>query len=102
MGSTSNLIQVTSVAFRDSDPAIQTSSVSGRAAFHSAGAFSGLAGDLHLWAGGRTLSVETKRLDEVLERHASGRTIDFMNVDIEGHEIVALSSNDWERFRPTV
>jgi FkbM family methyltransferase len=87
---------------RDTNLNLAISSVNGSAAFHSAGAFSGLAGDLHLWGGGQTLSVETRRLDAVLAQHAAGLAIDFLDIDIEGHEIVALSSNDWDRFRPAV
>jgi hypothetical protein len=29
-----------------------------------------------------------------------GQIIDFMNVDVEGHGLELIQSNDWERFRP--
>jgi hypothetical protein len=29
-----------------------------------------------------------------------GQAIDFMNVDVEGHDREVLESNDWDRFRP--
>jgi FkbM family methyltransferase len=49
----------------------------------------------------REIPVPVMPLAEVLERHLpEGQAIDFMDVDIEGHDIEALASNDWERFRP--
>jgi FkbM family methyltransferase len=37
----------------------------------------------------------------VLEQHLpNGQAIDFMNVDVEGHDFEVLESNDWNRFRP--
>ena len=33
-------------------------------------------------------------------RLAAGQSIDFMNVDVEGHDLEVLESNDWQRFRP--
>ena len=41
----------------------------------------------------------TETLDEFLPE---GQIIDFLNVDVEGHEYEVLSSNDWGRFRPNV
>ncbi|HKS09959.1 MAG TPA: FkbM family methyltransferase [Pyrinomonadaceae bacterium] len=49
------------------------------------------------------ISVPTLPLAEVLERHLpQGQAIDFMNVDVEGHDLEVLESNDWKRFRPKV
>src|SRR5262245_9575938 len=49
----------------------------------------------------REIPVQVLPLAQVLERHLpAGQTIDFMNVDVEGHDLEALQSNDWERFRP--
>jgi FkbM family methyltransferase len=49
----------------------------------------------------RELPVPVMPLSEVLESHLpKGQSIDFMNVDIEGHDLEALRSNDWQRFRP--
>ena len=40
-------------------------------------------------------------LATVLERHLpDGQVIDFMTVDVEGHDFEVLESNDWTRFRP--
>lgn len=49
----------------------------------------------------REIKVQVMPLSEILERHLpAGQPIDFMNVDVEGHDLKALESNDWERFRP--
>lgn len=49
------------------------------------------------------IPVPVLPLKEVLDRHLSKeQRIDFMNVDVEGHDLEVLKSNDWERFRPTV
>jgi FkbM family methyltransferase len=49
------------------------------------------------------IPVPTLPLAEVLDRHLpQGQTIDFMNVDVEGHDLEVLESNDWKRFRPKV
>jgi FkbM family methyltransferase len=49
----------------------------------------------------REIPVPVLPLAELLERHLpAGQAIDFMSVDVEGHDLQALESNDWERFRP--
>jgi hypothetical protein len=49
----------------------------------------------------REIPVPVLPLAEVLERHLPpGQAIDFMSVDVEGHDLQALESNDWARFRP--
>ena len=49
------------------------------------------------------IAVPTLPLAEVLEQHLpKNQTIDFMNVDVEGHDFEVLESNDWKRFRPKV
>lgn len=47
--------------------------------------------------------VTANRLDYILSKHMpEGTNIDLMNVDIEGFDIDALKTNDWNRFRPSV
>jgi FkbM family methyltransferase len=47
------------------------------------------------------ISVPMLPLAQVLETHVpTGQAIDFMNVDVEGHDFEVLESNDWKRFRP--
>lgn len=45
--------------------------------------------------------IEVKNLATVLGEHNIS-AIDFLKVDVEGHEKEVLSGNDWNRFRPTV
>ena len=45
--------------------------------------------------------IEVKTLATVLTEQNISR-IDFLKVDVEGHEKEVLSGNDWEKFRPTV
>jgi FkbM family methyltransferase len=44
----------------------------------------------------------TKTLAEVLEKHLNNRRIDLLSVDVEGHDLEVLKSNDFEKFRPSV
>ena len=46
--------------------------------------------------------VPSARLDVLFESHIGDKTIQFMNIDIEGSELGALRSNDWTRWRPKV
>lgn len=49
----------------------------------------------------RTSQVQVERLDRVLTKHlAPNRRIDFLTIDVEGHDYAVLRSNDWEQFRP--
>ena len=51
----------------------------------------------------RETPVGVLPLAEVLERHLPpGQYIDFMSVDVEGHDLSVLESNDWSRFRPKI
>jgi len=44
--------------------------------------------------------VDVMTLQAMLEKHAHGKTIDFMKVDVEGYEYEVLSSNNWGKIRP--
>lgn len=47
--------------------------------------------------------VPVTTLAEVCERHVpAGVTIDFLKVDVEGHEREVLEGNDWRRWRPRI
>ncbi len=49
------------------------------------------------------LSVPVLPLSDVLDQYLpKGQRIDFMNVDVEGHDLKVLESNDWDRFRPRI
>jgi FkbM family methyltransferase len=47
----------------------------------------------------RTVPVRTLR--DVCEEYVEG-TIDFMSIDVEGHEAEVLEGGDWEQWRPRV
>lgn len=50
-----------------------------------------------------TIMLEARTLASILEEHLpEGRTIDLLNVDVEGHDLEVLRSNDWSKFRPKV
>lgn len=49
---------------------------------------------------GQPVTVTT--LARVLEEHAAGITVDFLSVDVEGHERQVLVGGDWTAFRPRV
>ena len=46
--------------------------------------------------------VRSMRLDELFDQYLPKRQlIDFISIDVEGHEVSVLHSNDWTRFRPS-
>lgn len=49
---------------------------------------------------GQPVTVTT--LAKVLEEHVGETTVDFLSVDVEGHERQVLVGGDWTRFRPRV
>lgn len=50
--------------------------------------------------GQKTIPVQP--LSEILQQHASGRTIDFLNVDVEMLDLEVLKSMDWSQAKPRV
>jgi len=47
------------------------------------------------------VNVEVLRLDRVLEQYLpKDRNIDFMTIDVEGHDFNVIKSNDWDKYRP--
>ncbi|TGN08016.1 FkbM family methyltransferase [Leptospira ilyithenensis] len=50
----------------------------------------------------KKLNIPVLPLAEILSRHCANKQIDFMNIDVEWHELDVLKSNDWNRFRPNV
>lgn len=47
-------------------------------------------------------TVSARRLDDIFKEYLGERPIDIMSMDIEGVELDALRSNDWQRWRPKV
>jgi FkbM family methyltransferase len=49
----------------------------------------------------REVRVQSLRLDTILDRYLpKDQPITFLSVDVEGHELEVLRSNDWRRYRP--
>ncbi len=46
--------------------------------------------------------VEVIPLREICQQHAKDNLIDFLSIDTEGYEMEVLTSNNWERYRPTL
>ncbi len=50
----------------------------------------------------RVIDVQTNPLNYILDKHlAKNKTIDILNVDVEGLDLEVLKSNNWEKYRPT-
>ena len=50
----------------------------------------------------REVPIPVVTLSRLLDEHAAGRTIDFLSVDVEGHEAASLAGLDLTRHRPRV
>lgn len=46
-------------------------------------------------------SIQVTTLTDIFSEHAPSQ-VDFLKVDVEGHEHEVLLGNDWERFRPII
>ncbi len=60
--------------------------------------------DQHMTLPGAILAqqeVEVDTLKGICQRHVKGR-IDFLKIDVEGHEQQALASADWRTYRPRI
>jgi FkbM family methyltransferase len=44
--------------------------------------------------------VNVSTLAELCEQYAGGRSIDFLKIDVEGHEREVIVGGDWHRWRP--
>jgi FkbM family methyltransferase len=61
--------------------------------------------EIQLAHGGKTLlgwrDVRIRTLADILDEHLpAGRTVDVLNVDVEGWDLQVLQSNDWSRYQP--
>lgn len=51
----------------------------------------------------KATTVSARRLEHILDEHLPpGQEISFLDVDVEGHDLAVLRSNDWTRYRPIV
>jgi FkbM family methyltransferase len=61
--------------------------------------------ELQITRAGKKLSewreVPIRTLKDILDTYLpAGRTVDLLNVDAEGWDVIVLKSNDWHRYRP--
>jgi FkbM family methyltransferase len=47
-------------------------------------------------------SVEVTTLRDIFSEHRPKGDIDFLKVDVEGHELEVLKGNDWKKYKPRV
>lgn len=50
----------------------------------------------------KKIEVETRTLSDLFEEHLGGNEINVLTIDVEGHEMEVLHSNNWQRYRPEV
>ncbi|MCI0565037.1 MAG: FkbM family methyltransferase, partial [Nitrososphaera sp.] len=48
------------------------------------------------------IQVNTRTLADICQEYCGYREIDFLKIDVEGHERFVLKGADWERWRPKV
>lgn len=46
------------------------------------------------------VKVKTQSLENILDKHVNNIVIDLMSVDAEGHDLMVLKSNNWNKYRP--
>jgi len=46
--------------------------------------------------------VEVKQLTTIFDKYLHNKTIDLLNVDVEGFDLRVLKSNDWNRYKPRI
>jgi len=50
----------------------------------------------------KTIKLSTQKLSQVLDKNLPTNTkIDFMSIDVEGHEHKVITSNNWHKYQPT-
>jgi FkbM family methyltransferase len=50
----------------------------------------------------KPFKIKMMTLAKILESHAANKTIDFLNIDVEGFDLQVLKSNNWSLFRPKI
>lgn len=94
---------------RDTNLCIGISEKEGRAHInvyenHGTSTLSGDLSDSYAKRGisGTKVRIKLMRLDNLLEKYAKGKVINFMKIDVEGLETQVIKSNNWRTFRPKV
>lgn len=97
--------QLFEVAASDSDGKAVLQVATGAAGAHAVSTMDAGAGMRTLRAHGfdhKPVEVVTRRLDMIFDEVVGSRRIDFMTIDVEGHEMAALSGLSLDRWRPRV
>jgi FkbM family methyltransferase len=51
----------------------------------------------------KTISVPIKTVSDILDEYLpAGVKIDFISIDLEGYDFIAIKSNNWSKYRPAV
>lgn len=50
----------------------------------------------------KEIEVETRTMEDVFDEYLGGDEINILTIDVEGHEMEVLISNNWKRYRPEV
>lgn len=51
----------------------------------------------------KIIKIKTRTLASVLDEYLpKGTQIDLLSIDVEGHDIVAIESNNWDKYRPEI
>ncbi len=50
----------------------------------------------------KTINIDVKPLDKILDKYLGEQKIDFLNVDVEGFDLEVLKSNNWSKYRPKI
>jgi len=49
----------------------------------------------------KTITIPTKKLSEILDKYLPKKqTIHLLSIDVEGHDLNVLKSNDWNKYKP--
>lgn len=48
------------------------------------------------------INMKTRRLSRILESSRAPKKIDFMSIDVEGHCLEVLKSNNWKKYSPII
>jgi len=49
-----------------------------------------------------SIEVAVNTLENLLDKYAADREIDFLDVDVEGLDLEVLQSNNWQKYRPRI
>jgi FkbM family methyltransferase len=51
----------------------------------------------------KTINVPTIRIDTILsENYSDNERLDFFDIDVEGHDLEVLKTNNWSKYRPKI